>query len=162
MKKQPKATDLRPRAWFVSLRGEATYPGDEEIVEKVAKQEQARVRRGAGRVDWFFWAGHARFRKEARVGDIIIECWRPRAKIATTRSVRVHRNGRVVRIFKETGVKAVTFHCLWPPDSERTALPWSDFARLAGRAGIQRTFTYRSTFELSEKQSAALYELWPS
>ena len=160
-RRQLAPTLSTPCAWLVGLWEEATYPGDEAQIEAIAKEEQKKVGRKAGEVDWFFWSGHTGFPARAKVGDIVVECLRPRAKIKTTHSVRVFRHARLLRIFKEPGVRATTFHCLWPPDSERTAMSWTAFARLATSAGIKRKLTYRSTVQLSEQESAALFELWP-
>ena len=150
-----------PRTWLVSLWEEASYPGDEAQIEAIAQEEQKKIGRKAGEVDWFFWSGRIGFPAKAKEGDIIVECLRPRAKINSTRSVRVFRHARLLRIFREPGVKTTTFHCLWPPDWERTAMSWAEFARLATSAGIKRELTYRSTVQLSAQQSAALFELWP-
>jgi len=160
-RRQLAPTLSSPCAWLVSLWEEASYPGDEAQIEAITKEEQKKVGRKAGEVAWFFWSGRTGFPAKAKVGDIVVECWRPRAKINTTRSVRVFRHARLLRIFKEPGVKATTFHCLWPPDSARTAMSWTAFTWLATSAGIKRKLTYRSTVQLSEQESAALFELWP-
>lgn len=149
------------RFWFVSLRGEASYPGDEDTIEEVAAQIQKKVKSTSGVADWFWWSGNARFPTQAREGDVVVECWRPKAKVATSRSVRVYGHGRIAKIFQEPGVKARTFHCIWPPDHEDRAISWSAFQRLAKRAGITRKLSYTSTIELTSKQSSALFEIWP-
>lgn len=148
-----------PRTWLVSLRGDADYPGDEEHVDEVSEEEQIKVGRKAGEMDWFF-AGPSGYGK-ARVGDILIECWRPQNKILSTRSVRVYPPARLLRIYKERGVNSKTFHLLLPPKADRAVMSWSKFQDLAKRAGIQRQITYRSNIALTEQQSAALQELWP-
>jgi hypothetical protein len=150
-----------PKTWLLSLRSGATYPGDEERVDTIAEEEQKKVNPRAGEVEWFRWSGGKGFPVKAKVGDVIVECWRPRTEIKSTRSVRVYRHARLIRIYKEPGVKAATFHCLFPPDAERTALSWSEFKKLAVRAGIKRKLGYRSSVQLKEQQSSALFELWP-
>lgn len=150
-----------PRTWLLSLRSGAAYPGDEDRVDAVAEEEQQQLGPRAGYIEWFWWSGGQGFPVQAKVGDIIIESWRPQAKIKSSRSVRVHRHARLVRIFQERGQKAKTFHCLLPSNSERTALTWSEFSQLAGRAGITRKLSYRSSVRLTEQQSNALFELWP-
>ncbi len=150
-----------PRTWLLSLRSGAAYPGDEERVDAVTEEEQDKLGRRGGEIDWFWWSGEQGFPAKAKVGDIIIESWRPRAEIKSTRSVRVYRHARLVRIFQESGQKAKTFHRLFPPDAERTAVSWSGFSKLAVRAGITRKLSYRSSIQLNEQQSNALFELWP-
>jgi hypothetical protein len=145
------------RFWLVSLRGEASYPGDADAVENVAHQIQKKVKSKSGVVDWFWWRGTARFRE----GDVVVECWRPRSKVSTTRSVRVYRHGRIAKIFQEPGVKAKTFHCIWPPDHDDRSVSWSAFQHLARRAGINRTLSFTRTVELTPQQSSALFEIWP-
>ncbi len=157
-----KASSLSvQKFWLISLRGEATYPGDEEAVEVVNEKIQKQIRSKSGVVNWFWWSGKSRFVTEAKKGDIVIECWRPRHKIPTTRSVRVHRHGRIEKVFQEPGVTAKTFHCVWPPDYEESAISWSSFQSLAKRAGISRKLSYTSTIELTAQQSSALFEIWP-
>lgn len=151
---------LDQKSWLVSLRGEATYPGDEGIVEGIAEQIQKKVSSKAGVVDWFWWSGNARFLTKAKEGDVVIECWRPMSKIVTTRGVRVFRHGRIAKIFQEPGVKARTFHCIWPADHDDTSVSWSAFQQLAKRAGITRKLSYNSTVELTARQSSALFEIW--
>ena len=148
-----------PRTWLVSLRGDIDYPGNEEHVEEVSKEEQVKVGRKAGEMDWFF-ASPSDYGK-ARMGDIFIECWRPTNKIRSTRSVLVYPPARLQRIYKEGGVNSKTFHLLLPPRADRAALSWSKFNDLAKRAGVRRNITYRSNVALTEQQSAALQELWP-
>jgi hypothetical protein len=160
--KRPRKRAAAPteqRFWLVSLRGDADYPGDEETVENVSEQLQRKSK--AGVVDWFWWTGNARFPSLTREGDIVVECWRPRAKISTTRSVRVYRHGRIVQVLQEPGVKAKTFHCIWPSDHDDRSVSWSEFQRLAKRAGISRKLSYKSTVELTSRQSSALFEIWP-
>ncbi len=147
------------RFWLVSLHDEAAYPGNKEAVEKVSEQLQRKS--NAGIVDWFWWRGNARFPSQAREGDVIVECLRPLAKIQTTRRVRVYRHGRIARIFQEPGVKAKTFHCIWPSDHNDRSVSWSEFQKLAKRAGVNRKLSYKSTVELTPKQSSALFEIWP-
>lgn len=157
-----KAPAIRePKTWLLSLRLDATYPGNEEQVSAIASEEQEKVNSTAGEVDWFWWSARRGFPVKARQGDIIIQCCRPQAKIQSSRSVRVYRHARLIRVYQERGQKARTFHCLFPPDWERRALTWSEFATLATRSGITRKLSYRSTIQLSEQQSNALFELWP-
>lgn len=151
---------LDQKFWLVSLPGDTTYPGNPEIVEDVAEKIQKKVSSKAGIVNWFWWSGNARFTTLAKEGDIVIECWRPRSKISTTRGVRVFRHGRIVRIFQEPGVKARTFHCIWSSDHYDTSVTWSVFQQLAKRAGINRKLSYNSTVELTAQQSSALFEIW--
>jgi hypothetical protein len=152
---------LDQKFWLVSLRGNATYVGDAEIVEGVAEEIQKKMSSKAGIVDWFWWSGNARFPIQAREEDIVIACWRPRSKIATTRGVRVFRHGRIAKFFQEPGVKARTFHCIWPRDHNDTSVSWSAFQQLAKRAGVTRKLSYNSTVELTSQQSSPLFEIWP-
>lgn len=149
------------RYWFVSLHGGASYPGNEDAIEEVTTQIQKKVNSKSGVVDWFWWSGNARFPSQAREGDVLVECWRPKNKVATSRSVRVYRHGRIAKIFQEPGVKARTFHCVWSPDHEDRSVTWSAFQKLASRAGITRKLLFTSTIELTPKQSSALFEIWP-
>lgn len=150
-----------PKTWLLSLRSGARYPGDEERVDAVAKEERKKLGRRAGEIEWFWCSGERGFPAQAKIGDIVVECWRPAAEIKSTRSVRVYRHARLVRIFQERSQKAKTFHLLMPPGAQRTALTWSEFSKLAVRAGITRKLSYRSSVQLNEQQSNALFELWP-
>jgi len=172
VKKAPRRSALVPgrrrrgpsekqRFWLVSLRGDASYPGNEELVESVTAEIQSKLSAKAGLVDWFWWGSSARFPVQARVGDVVFECYRPRAQMASSRGVRVYGHGRIARIFQGQGSSLKTFHCSWPAAHERTALSWGDFSRLAKRAGVTRMITYKSNIELSEQEAVALLDLWP-
>lgn len=161
-RKQVRSTPAtEQKFWLASLRGEAEYPGNEETVEEVSETIQKKVSSKSGVVDWFWWGGSTRFPTLAKEGDVVIECWRPRAKVATSRSVRVYRHGRIAKVFQEPGVKVKTFHCVWPADHHESAVSWSAFLALAKRAGISRKLSYTGTIELTAQQSAALFEIWP-
>ncbi|MCP2090035.1 UNVERIFIED_ORG: hypothetical protein J2Y81_006122 [Paraburkholderia sediminicola] len=151
-----------PKYWLISTREDARYPGDIEVVENTMEEVQERIGPDAGIVSWFWWGGNAPFPSTARVGDIVIQCSRPRNKMSSSRGVLVHRHGRIESIFQEPGQTVKTFHCVRPLDWEQTAVKWVDFARLAKRAGITRKLTYASNIRLTEKQSGALFEIWPT
>ncbi len=151
----------KQRFWLVSLLENAPYPGDEELVDKITEEVESKLSSRAGFVDWFWTGRNGRLPAEARVGDIVIECLRPKRGMTTTRGIRVYGHGRIARIFQERGAKWKTYHCIWRADTGRSALSWGEFSRLRKRAGITRKITFMSTVELSEQQSSALFELWP-
>lgn len=127
-------------------------------MDEMSEEESRKVGK-SGEADWFYM-GLSAF-PDARPGDHFVELWRPRDRIATTRSVLVFPPARLLRAYREPGVPEKTFHLLCPPNWEKRALSWTLFATLAKRAGITRAITYRSTDRLSDPQSSALMELWP-
>lgn len=147
--------------WLISTREDARYPGDVGVVEDALAHVQKRIGPDAGSVSWFWWGGSAPFPSTARVGDIVIQCSRPKNRMSSSRGVLVYRHGRIESIFQERGQTVKTFHCVRPRDWEQTAVKWTEFARLAKRAGINRKLTYASNIRLNEKQSGALFEIWP-
>lgn len=151
-----------PKYWLISTREDGVYPGNIDVVEQAVEEVQERIGPGAGVVSWFWWGGKKRFPSTAQVGDIVIQCSRPRNRMTSSRGVLVYGHGRIESIFQEPGRAVKTFHCVRPPDWEKTAIKWVDFARLAERAGITRKLTYTSNVRLTEKQSGALFEIWPT
>jgi hypothetical protein len=151
-----------PKYWLVSTREDGAYPGDIDAVENVEEAVQQRIGPDDGNVSWFWWGGSAPFPSTARVGDIVIQCSRPRNKMLSSRGVLVYRHGRIVEIFQEAGQTVKTFHCVRPRDWEQSAVKWVEFVRLAKRAGITRKITYASNIRLTEKQSGALFDIWPT
>lgn len=159
---QIKVETGAPKYWLISTREDTSYPGDVGAVERVKEEVQERIGPDAGNVSWFWWGGSAPFPSTARVGDIVIQCSRPRNKMLSSRGVLVYQHGRIVDIFQEPGQTVKTFHCVHPRDWEQTAIKWVEFARLAKRAGITRRITYVSNISLTEKQSGALFDIWPT
>jgi hypothetical protein len=147
--------------WFVSTRLDAKYPGDVDVVENANEQVQEEIGANAGLVDWFWWGGTASFPSTAREGDVVIQCTRPKSIMSSARGVWVYRHGVIEKILQEQGQKVKTFHCVYPSNCEETALKWRDFELLAKRAGITRKLGYTSNVRLNERQSAALFDIWP-
>ena len=160
--KKPARSKTTPRHWLLSLHGDGVYRGNEDAVNEVSEEEQQRAGSKAGEVSWFWWPPSHRFARDARVGDLVIEAYRPRLRTKTSRSVVMHRHARILKIFQEPGIDTLTYHCLWPPDYEERKLSWGRFSELARRAGISRKISYRGNVELTEAQSSALSELWPT
>ena len=143
--------------WFVSLQSEREYPGNAEAVEEVAGKIRRKLGKRAGIVDWFWWTPDAKFEE----GDVVIQCVRPKEKVSTTRSVRVHIHCRVVGSFAEPGVNKKTIYFLQRADYKKTVISWSAFQKLARRAGIIKKLPYNRTAKLSADESSALFEIWP-
>ncbi len=150
------------RFWFLGIPDDEPYHGDVNRIDAVADELKKKLSKKAGSIDWFWWNTSERFSKMASVGDIVIDCWRPQAQIRSTKQIRVYRHARIAQIVQEDDIKAKVFLCVWPPKSEKSALPWESFLELAHRAGIKRRLTPKSAVELTARQSSALYELWDS
>lgn len=148
------------RFWFLDLPEDDPYPGDSGKVDAVTNDLKATLSIKAGSVEWFWWHTSARFSQKASVGDIVIGCWRPQA--SSSKKIMVYKHARIAKIVQEQNVKAKAFLCIWPPNSEKTALSWKKFSKLKERAGIKRNLTPDSSVELTARQSSALYELWDS
>ncbi|MEN6433122.1 MAG: phospholipase D-like domain-containing protein [Smithella sp.] len=150
------------RFWFLGIPDDEPYHGDTNKVDAVADELKKELSEKSGSIEWFWCNTSERFCKMACVGDIVIDCWRPHAQTRSTKQVKVYRHARIAKIFQEDDVKAKVFLCIWPPKSEKSALPWESFLKLAHLAGIKRRLTPKSFVELTARQSSALYELWDS
>lgn len=159
-KRRVVGTD-KQRHWLVGLHQQSTYPGDFEEVEEQCRRLQDRIDLTAGVVDWFWWPGNARFATTAKVGDVVVQCIRPRRVMKQTRGVRVYRHARIVEVEHRQDANAKVFYVVESPGSDKTALTWKAFAKRAGQAGVVRRISIASTVEMTEKQSSALFELWP-
>jgi hypothetical protein len=153
--------EFEQRFWFVSIPDDEHYIGNADKVDDVKDEIQRTISKKSGIVDWF-WCGHAvRFCQKAQAGDVIIDCWRPHRQMISRRSVWVYKHARIVKIFQEKGINAKIFLCVYPPDTEKTAISWASFQKLAQHSGIKRKLTPSSIVELTAQQSSALFELWP-
>lgn len=150
----------RPRSWLINIY-DAKYHGNEKEINKVSKSVRETVNPRENKVDWFFWPEGYSFSKLVRVGDSIVEIFRENAGSKSARGVTVYRHGRILKIFKEKGVRHITYHCAWPKDFEETSLNWVQFTKLAQRAGVKRQLSPASVRVLTESQSNVLYEIWP-
>lgn len=150
------------RCWLLGMF-DASYPGSEKEMEKKAKQVKKLQANKDELVEWFWWPINKRYRvflNNVRVGDLIIQIYRPNRNNQETQDVLVYRHARICKITKERGVNAKVFHAAWPVDAERSHQRWDQFLSLAEKAGIGSRISINSCREISRKQSKILHELW--
>lgn len=146
------------RTWLVGVyqMEEEEHPEERPLVESGMKLAEQRKRRASSDISWIRMTRRpTRFTREAKVGDSIIEIWRPTHK-GRPESVYGHhpiilkqRERRCVRVFTEE-----------PASIYRTKLTWAQFCRLAARAGIVGRLTKHSTRLIPAHVSEALASLW--
>ncbi len=95
-----------PQTRLISVREDLEYTGDADLINDFSEQEQARVGRKAGEMDWFF-ARPADY-SDVRIGDIFIECCRRTNEVASTRSVRIYPPGRLTKTYSSPITFAAT------------------------------------------------------
>ncbi|CAG0967546.1 hypothetical protein GPROT1_01304 [Gammaproteobacteria bacterium] len=154
-------SDEQPKAWIIVGDNDAEYPGDKEIIEKI-NQTVAKDNSGANvETDWIWWPDRSTFVRDAKAGDILVYLETPKHSDTSPRHIQAYKHATIQRVFQEKGQKAKTFHCTWHADSEATSLNWSEFKSLARRAELKREVGRYTCRKLSEKESSALFELWP-
>jgi len=160
---QPVALALTPestRFWLVQTWEDTEYPGDAEQVEAECQKVQQDIGENSGLVYWFWGVSKSLFGRNAQVGDIVIETWRERKDFSSTDEITVYKHAIIAKIYREDGQSVKTFHCVYPPDWEKTAITWSEFEVLAERAGVKRKLRAGRDVQLNERESAALFDIW--
>jgi hypothetical protein len=149
------------RCWLLGLHPE-DYPGNEEEMDEQNKDVQEHLANEDEEVDWFWWPiNKSKFVRDAKVGDLFIDIWRPNRKDNNTDTVLVYRHARICKITKEPDVNAKVFHFAMPVDAEESSISWDDFCKLAANAGLNGKLSINSCKEIPRKQSKVLHELWP-
>lgn len=131
-------TPVKTKFWYISVRTDAEYPGNEQAIDSESAELQKRAGAKAGVVNWFWWPvkGYS-FPNTAEIGDIVIQSSRPRAKMSSEKGIEVYKHGRIIRIDRrmEAGKDIKIFHCLWAPNYADVAVTLTEFKKLAKRAG---------------------------
>jgi hypothetical protein len=147
--------------WLAQTWESAEYPGDDEKVDAECQKVQQAVGEGSGLVYWFWASNKCAMGKNARVGDVVIETWREHRDISSDDEITAYKHAVIASIYQEDGQSAKTFHCVYPRNWEKTAISWSQFKDLAERAAIRRKLRAGVDSKLTERESSALFDLWP-
>lgn len=154
-KKSRKICIIKPRAWLVSLRNDATFPGDEDRVNEDNEKIETAEHENAA---WFFMKKGSSFYNEAKLGDSIILIGRE--KNASKKPEYAYRHVIIKYITVDTDAETKVYHYAHTDDY---AIDWDLFLELADKVGVKRLGSGLNTArELPVKQSNALFELWPS
>lgn len=143
----------QPKCWLISLRNDASYPGNESLVLadnrniEVIENEEA---------SWFWLKEGAAPFEKAKIGDSVVIIEREHTKVDAPECAYRHITIKDITIDDTYKVKA--YHYAY---SDSYRITWSNFKKLAPQAGINNLGSgLRTIRELSERQSNLLFELW--
>jgi hypothetical protein len=143
----------KPRTWLVSIRNDAEYPGNEDVVEDHSREIDVSENEEAA---WFWMRKGSKFFDEVKNGDsvVIIEREDTKAKCPEY----VYRHFTIINITNDESSETKAYHYA---SFDKYRIDWLRFIDLAAMAGISRLGSGLNTVrELTEKQSNLLFELW--
>jgi len=143
----------KPRTWLVSIRNDAEYPGNEDVVEDDSREIDVSENEEAA---WFWMRKGSKFFDEVKNGDsvVIIEREDTKAKCPEY----VYRHFTIINITNDESSETKAYHYA---SFDKYRIDWLRFIDLAAMAGISRLGSGLNTVrELTEKQSNLLFELW--
>ncbi len=146
-----------PRAWLISVvpLGEGKHKSEENLVEEERVAAEKETEFSDSDAGYVRWVGNSLFRKLAKPGDLVIECWQPhsKSKRGTVHAPEplLHRKdkGKVTHLFIEQYA-----------DRDATAIPFSAFRTLWRRVGTGRAPGLRSTREIPVELLETLRQMW--
>lgn len=153
---RPQINEERHRHWVVGTT-EILHdvPEDQEVVESAAERMKDGLANARSSVHWLRWTGRSSFRDQCRIGDWLIQMWSPH-----NRKTPSHIYERMPIVGREDFDTATYIFYEKFSRADSRAKEWSDFKKLAVRAGIKRLIRPGSHFEISESQADALQAIW--
>ncbi len=148
-----------PRTWLVSvtLLDEERYEEEIPYAERGAEKAEELLNKSSSEVGWIrFTQGRSRFLREAKPFDSVIQIWRDSSKSKKPNAVYFH--APILSRQKEPTCTRFFFERY--ANAERNALTWSQFTKLAKRAGIPFKVGHYTTRLLPNEYSSALAVLW--
>jgi len=150
-RRKPKI--LGSRFWIVRVYPIESdrYQNEEKYIERATEKLREITGNKNIEPDWIRWTGKARFRKDAKAGDTIVQLWS-------------NRNGKQVTVYPPTAIlfrqdkdKWTRFYC--DPESELPEMAWTVFQKKLRKLGI--THVTRNTVRELNKQDASIIEtIW--
>jgi hypothetical protein len=152
-KRRGQTTRLGNKVWLVSVRqlAEDSFPKEQSFVERAEKKASGLVADKDVTISWMRWTGKARFRVEARPGDVVIQVW----KSLSGKQVAVFAPCPIV--YRQDVAHWTRFYVSEPEDCE--SLSWNRFKKEAKRVGLSRV-SKDSTRELKPREVLLAEGIW--
>jgi hypothetical protein len=156
LKRRPKTIEKKYRTWVVGTTEILKdLPEDQDVVESAAEKMKQDLTNPRSSVRWVRWTGRSAFREQCRTGDWLIQMWK-----SNERKTPSHVYERMPIVGREEFKTATYIYYEEFPRADPKAKEWSEFKKLATRAGIRRQIKPGSQFEITESQADALQAIW--
>jgi len=152
-RRKGKTTRLGNKVWLISVRqlAEDSFPKEQPFVEKAEKKASSLVADKDDAISWIRWTGKARFRADARPGDMVIQIW----KSLSGKRVTVFAPCPIV--YRQDIAHWTRFYVSEPEDCE--TLSWERFKRAAKQHGLTRV-SKDSVRELNPREVLVIEGIW--
>jgi len=131
------------------------FPEEQEVVDEVIEGLSDKLSNPRSSVNHIRWSGNSRFREVCEEDDWLIQMWRPKGRKNPS---WIYEPMPVVERVETDGVTYFLYEEF--PKSDLRTKTWSNFKKLATRAGITRHIKPGSQFEITEIQADILASLW--
>ena len=156
LQRRPRPVEQQHRHWVIGTTEIVNdLPEDQDIVESSAEKMKQDLSNPRSSVKWLRWTGRSAFREQCRAGDWLIQMWK-----AHQRKTPSHVYERMPIVGREEFETATYIYYEEFPKADPKAKGWSEFKKLAARAGIKREIKPGSQFEITESQADALQAIW--
>ncbi len=152
-KRKGQAARLGNKVWLISVRqlAEDSFPKEQPFVEKAETKASSLVADKDATISWIRWTGKARFRANARPGDMVIQIW----KSLSGKRVTVFAPCPIV--YRQDVAHWTRFYVSEPEVCE--SLSWERFKKEAKKLGLSRV-SKDSTRELNPREVLLTEGIW--
>lgn len=153
LKRHERAIRFGNKVWLVTVKElpDSSFPNEQPFVDRAEKKANSLVADRDSTISWIRWTGRARFRSNARPGDVVVQIWKP----LSGRHVKVFSPCPIV--LRQDVAHWTRFYLAEPEDSQ--GLSWERFKKEARKHGLSR-ISKESVRELSPREALVLEEVW--
>jgi len=152
-KRKGKATRLGNKVWLISVRqlAEDSFLKEQPFVDKAEKKASCLVAEKDTTISWIRLTGKARFRTDARPGDMVIQIW----KSLSGKRITVFAPCPIV--YRQDVAHWTRFYVSESEDCE--SLSWERFKKAAKQHGLSRV-SKDSVRELNPREVLVIEGIW--
>lgn len=156
--RRPKVSRLGNKTWVVGVRELVRDPSRDEqrFIDRALKTLRSEIKNPEVETNWVRWSSKARFARECRQGDCLIQIWRSsKAKLPRI----VYRTTPV--LLKQKTSNWTGFY-LSEPTGPQAAMSWGKFKLLLKEVGYSRRVGPGSVHLLEPDMADAISRRWKS
>jgi hypothetical protein len=152
-KRKGQAIRLGNKVWLISVHqlAEDSFPKEQPFVDKAEKKASLLVADKDSTISWIRWTGKARFRADARPGDMVIQIWK------SLSGKRVTAFAPCPIVYRQDVAHWTRFYVAESEDVK--SLSWERFRKEARRVGLSRV-SKDSTRELNPREVLLTEGIW--
>lgn len=154
---RPRIKLTPARTWIISVHplNEERYKHEEKLAEKGLRKAEALVSDPEAEIEWIRFTGSSKFRREAKIGDQVIQLWGPPG-MKTVEAV--YRHAPI--IYRQLESNCTRFYIACDPDAKKHMMSWSGFQRLVTQVGLPGRISKSSIREVDPSSSKRLTVMW--